>query len=133
MRGMLKAYGVSDRAVHLVDSFEGLPHASTAEDHDMWAAMDYLKVPLVRPESPSDVALGIELTPCTRHALALLACSASAGTLVRPAACPEEVHTMGCASASFAGFWRPAFPRIPCWQQSRGEKSFVGLQPFMRG
>ena len=45
MRGLLKAYHSRDRAVHLVDSFDGLPKASTQEDHDGWAAMGLLKVP----------------------------------------------------------------------------------------
>lgn len=45
MRGVLKAYNVKDRTVHLVDSFEGLPRASTTEDHNAWEKMDILKVP----------------------------------------------------------------------------------------
>lgn len=45
MRGFLKAYQSKDRNVHVVDSFEGLPKASTGEDNDNWAAMGLLKVP----------------------------------------------------------------------------------------
>lgn len=44
MRGLLKAYQSKDRSVHVVDSFEGLPKASTQEDHDEWAKLDLLKV-----------------------------------------------------------------------------------------
>ena len=34
MRGLLKAHGITDRTVHLVDSFDGLPKASTDVDND---------------------------------------------------------------------------------------------------
>lgn len=45
MRGFLKAYQSKNRIVHLADSFEGLPKASTREDNDGWAAMGLLRVP----------------------------------------------------------------------------------------
>lgn len=51
MRGVLKALNVRDRVVHLVDSFDGLPTASTAEDHNLWIEMDYLKVPKEKVEA----------------------------------------------------------------------------------
>lgn len=44
MRGVLKAYNSLDRVVHLVDSFDGLPPASTPEDEDIWSQVDFLKV-----------------------------------------------------------------------------------------
>ncbi len=44
MRGVLKVFNITDRTVHLVDSFEGLPVASTSEDSDDWSRMSYLKV-----------------------------------------------------------------------------------------
>ncbi len=46
MRGLLKAHGVTDRTVHLVDSFDGLPKNSTGADDDGWSKMEVLKVPL---------------------------------------------------------------------------------------
>ena len=46
MRGLLKAHGITDRTMHLVDSFDGLPKASTNSDEDAWSASEYLKVPL---------------------------------------------------------------------------------------
>ena len=49
-RAVLKAYGITDRKVHVVDSFLGLPPATTKEDavwEDLtkmpWSKMDYLK------------------------------------------------------------------------------------------
>ncbi|KAL4437228.1 hypothetical protein ABPG75_004367 [Micractinium tetrahymenae] len=42
-KAVLSAYG-SDREVHLVDSFQGLPPNTTAEDSRMWHEMDYLRV-----------------------------------------------------------------------------------------
>lgn len=57
MRGMLRAHGVSERTIHLVDSFDGLPKASTSEDIDMWSEMDYLKVPLVRNSPACEIRL----------------------------------------------------------------------------
>ncbi|BDA51663.1 Demethyldecarbamoylnovobiocin O-methyltransferase [Coccomyxa sp. Obi] len=45
MRGVLRVLNIVDRTVHLVDSFEGLPAASTSEDSDTWSTMHYLKVP----------------------------------------------------------------------------------------
>jgi hypothetical protein len=51
MRGLLKAHGVHDRTVHLVDSFDGLPTASTSADSDMWSKMDILKVPLEKVQA----------------------------------------------------------------------------------
>lgn len=51
MRGVLKAYNIMDRTVHLVDSFDGLPVASTSEDHNGWQRMDYLKVPRDKVEA----------------------------------------------------------------------------------
>lgn len=53
MSGLLKAFGDRKRTVHLVDSFEGLPKASTAFDSDKWSKMDYLKVPLVGLSFPA--------------------------------------------------------------------------------
>ena len=46
MRGLLKAHGITDRTVHLVDSFDGLPKATTDADDDHWATYEVLKVPL---------------------------------------------------------------------------------------
>ena len=46
MRGLLKVHGITDRTVHLVDSFDGLPKASTNSDADVWNVSEYLKVPL---------------------------------------------------------------------------------------
>ena len=57
MRGMLRAHGASDRTIHLVDSFDGLPKASTSEDMDIWSEMDYLKVPLVRNAPACEIRL----------------------------------------------------------------------------
>ena len=45
MRGVLKAYNSLDRVIHLVDSFDGLPPASTPEDEDIWSQVNFLKVP----------------------------------------------------------------------------------------
>lgn len=57
MKGMLRAHDTFDRTIHLVDSFDGLPKASTPEDVDMWSEMDYLKVPLVRNSPASESRL----------------------------------------------------------------------------
>lgn len=46
VRGLLKAHGITDRMVHLVDSFDGLPKASTDYDEDSWSSSKYLKVSL---------------------------------------------------------------------------------------
>lgn len=46
MRGLLKAHGITNRTVHLVDSFDGLPKASTDYDEDTWRISKYLKIPL---------------------------------------------------------------------------------------
>jgi hypothetical protein len=63
MRGLLKAHGVRDRIVHLVDSFNGLPSNSTANDMDLWSKMVYLRVPQVRtPPCGSD-----RPSPVQRH------------------------------------------------------------------
>lgn len=45
-RAVLKVHGVEDRTVHVFDSFEGLPKASTGEDNDMWSKMTFLMIPL---------------------------------------------------------------------------------------
>ena len=44
MRGLLKAHGITDRTVHLVDSFDGLPKASTDADNDSWSVSKFLKI-----------------------------------------------------------------------------------------
>ena len=46
MRGLLKAHGITERTLHLVDSFDGLPKASTDADDDSWSVSEVLKVPL---------------------------------------------------------------------------------------
>ncbi len=46
MRGLLKAHGITDRTVHLVDSFDGLPKASTDTDDNIWSTLKVLKIPL---------------------------------------------------------------------------------------
>ena len=45
-RAVLKAHAVEDRSVHVFDSFQGLPEASTGEDNDSWSKMTFLMVPL---------------------------------------------------------------------------------------
>ena len=51
MRGLLKAHGITNRNVHLVDSFEGLPKASTTSDDDFWSQMEILRVSLPEVQS----------------------------------------------------------------------------------
>lgn len=53
-RAVLKAHGVEDRTVHVFDSFEGLPKASTGEDSDSWSKMTYLMIPLEEVQSNFD-------------------------------------------------------------------------------
>lgn len=48
MKGLMKAYSITDRTIHLVDSFKGLPIASTMNDTEEWSRIDYLRVSLVR-------------------------------------------------------------------------------------
>jgi Macrocin-O-methyltransferase (TylF) len=43
-RAILKAFGIIDRHIWLVDSFQGLPKARTPNDHDQWEKQEYLKV-----------------------------------------------------------------------------------------
>mmetsp|Transcript_17355 Transcript_17355/g.51926 ORF Transcript_17355/g.51926 Transcript_17355/m.51926 type:complete len:326 (+) Transcript_17355:81-1058(+) len=43
-RAVFAARRVTDRKVHLIDSFAGLPTATTAKDIDMWSQMDYVSV-----------------------------------------------------------------------------------------
>lgn len=43
-RAILKAFGITDRHVWLVDSFQGLPKARTSNDNDHWEKQEYLKV-----------------------------------------------------------------------------------------
>ena len=46
VRGILKAYGITDRRVWVADSFEGLPAPMNAEDGWDLSEVDYLKVSL---------------------------------------------------------------------------------------
>ncbi len=48
---VLKAHGALHRQVVLVDSFNGLPRASTSRDSDIWSTMDVLAVPQERVEA----------------------------------------------------------------------------------
>ncbi|KAI7846341.1 hypothetical protein COHA_000178 [Chlorella ohadii] len=43
-KAVLDAHG-AERDVHLVDSFQGLPPNTTAEDHQDWSRVDFLRVP----------------------------------------------------------------------------------------
>lgn len=43
---VLHAYGITDRDVHLVDSFKGLPPNTTDKDTVAWSKMKFLMIPL---------------------------------------------------------------------------------------
>ena len=43
-RAILRAFGITDRHVWVVDSFQGLPKARTPNDNDHWEKQEYLKV-----------------------------------------------------------------------------------------
>lgn len=43
-KAVMQAYGMQNRRVHLVDSFSGLPRATTGADSMIWSTMDYLRV-----------------------------------------------------------------------------------------
>eukprot|EP00208_Stichococcus_sp_RCC1054_P003434 CAMPEP_0206144554 /NCGR_PEP_ID=MMETSP1473-20131121/24455_1 /ASSEMBLY_ACC=CAM_ASM_001109 /TAXON_ID=1461547 /ORGANISM="Stichococcus sp, Strain RCC1054" /LENGTH=322 /DNA_ID=CAMNT_0053540401 /DNA_START=55 /DNA_END=1023 /DNA_ORIENTATION=+ len=44
-RAVFAARGVTNRKVHVVDSFAGLPTATNKKDNDLWSRLNYISVP----------------------------------------------------------------------------------------